>query len=286
MGDFLTKRSVPRRQLYDVRNPQMWHLAEEPWMVGQLEELRLGVWAPQEGEAPPSLQERCGGSSGGEERGGVKAADITSSEFSFDEDSGGQEDIPDREDSPGPVQPKRSRRSGQEVQPAIAKKRRFDLRRDVEADSDEIEILTENISGRPLASLTSPSSSGLARLKARAGQLLSQSRNSATPGPRGLGSTPRGLEGTPRGLGSPLDAWLVRSPAGAQGRELPADSPESPEHIPGPAAVPPSPVRYVSCRVVSCRVACYGTKCSVTPFSQETPCLRCPRPLPGQDRRR
>ena len=263
-------------------------------MVGQLEELRLGVWAPQEGEAPPSLQEGCGGSSGGEERGGVEAADIQSPDFSHDEL---QDDSPDlREDSPEPAQHKRSRRGGLEVQPATAKKRRFDPRRDVEADSgDEIEILTESISGRPLASLTSPSNSGLARLKARAAQLLSQSRDGATPRadralggtsrglggtPRGLVGTPRGLEVTPRGIGSPLDAWLVRSPAAVQGRGL-LESPESPEHIPGPAAVPPSPVRYSWSFLVTTCPTIFQWSCTLYPPGDPLPPKPPPPPRPG-----
>ena len=46
LGDFLTKKETPLVCMYDVRNPQMWPVTEESWMVGQLEKAGISSWKP------------------------------------------------------------------------------------------------------------------------------------------------------------------------------------------------------------------------------------------------
>ena len=46
LGDFLTRKEAPLVRMYDVRNPEMWPLTEETWMVGQLQGAGIGGWKP------------------------------------------------------------------------------------------------------------------------------------------------------------------------------------------------------------------------------------------------
>ena len=204
LGDFLTKMPAPAIQPYDVRNPEMWRLLEEEWVQESLQDLGIR-WRPQ--PASPPLQEKPQ----------ELVQEITSPDFSAEEDDNIAEDLPDMSHSP---QMKRSRRSNR-GSGAAAKKTKLDPRPGGRDSPDEIQIVEETLAPRPAATLATPSPSGIARLRAKARSLLSQSSQS---GQRVSGGT--------------LDSWVVRPPAPPP---APA-SPDSPEQS-LPPAFPPSPIR-------------------------------------------
>lgn len=190
IGDFLTKKQMPVVTMYDVRNPDMWALVEEGWMVEQLEGLGLG-WSPG---GPPSLQEN---SQGVEQEESPGYLDLASPDYSGDE----VVEVGAAEDTPG-------KRPGRPARGPVAKRART-----VSDETDEIEIVSESISSPS----RQPSSSGMARLRARAAELRGQTPGQAT-----------------------LDTWVTRPPAAP----LPT-SPDSPEQQAPPDAPDalPSPIR-------------------------------------------
>ena len=185
IGDFLTKKQLPVVAMYDVRNPDMWALIEEGWMVEQLEGLGLEGWSPG---GAPSLQENSQGEEQGESPGYL---DLASPDYSGDEvvEVGSSEATPGKR----PSMP----------QGSAAKRAR--------TVSDEIEIVSENITSPS----SQPSTSGLARLRARAAELRGQTSGQAS-----------------------LDSWVLHGPGAA----LQPTSPDSPEQQAPPDALP-SPIR-------------------------------------------
>lgn len=134
IGDFLTKRKAPAVSLYDLRNPELWALTEEPRLVEELRRAGLGR-AP----GPPSLQEE---------------EELVSPGYS---DGEGEPASPA---GPPGKRPRRScSSSGMQIVGVLT---------DEEDSNAEVEIIGESVSS-PVPAVRP---SGLARLKVTAQQLL------------------------------------------------------------------------------------------------------------------
>ena len=217
LGDYLTKKEAPSVPMYDVRNPDMWPLTEEGWKVEELKDAGLNAWKPlTRSEGVPwhqaalrqvrdvQLQEQV------EE----PSPDYSDLEDHFD--------FPEMANSPEPEQ----RANG-------AKRRRITQDSD---EDEEIEVLSV---AKPSSSSQPPPLSSVARLKAKAAELIKKEQTQ-----------------------SRLDKWVITSPSlrlsqGEATQRQQANSPESPvlqqsqdaQDLPVPLSplrrteVPPSPLR-------------------------------------------
>ena len=217
LGDYLTKKEAPSVPMYDVRNPDMWPLTEEGWKVEELKDAGLNAWKPlTRSEGVPwhqaalrqvrdvQLQEQV------EE----PSPDYSDLEDHFD--------FPEMANSPEPEQ----RANG-------AKRRRITQDSD---EDEEIEVLSV---AKPSSSSQPPPLSSVARLKAKAAELIKKEQTQ-----------------------SRLDTWVITSPSlrlsqseATQRQQV--NSPESPvlqqsqdaRDSPVPLSplrrteVPPSPLR-------------------------------------------
>ena len=210
LGDYLTKKEPPSVPMYDVRNPEMWPLTEEGWKVEELQEAGLSVRKPTtqaEGVhwhqaalrqvREVQLQER-------------EEVEEPSPNFSDLED---HFDFPEMANSP-------------ETEERVNGAKRRRITQDSEED-EEIEVLSVV---KPSASSQPPPLSSVARLKARAAELIKKDTQRR------------------------LDSWVIASPRlsqGGSGATHQVNSPESPVHQEAqaspdsPISVPLSPLRRV-----------------------------------------
>ena len=209
LGDFLTKKEPPSVPMYDVRNPEMWPLTEEGWKVEELQEAGLGAWKPpSRSEGVPwhqaalrevrdvQLQER-------------EEVEEPSPNFSDLED---HFDFPEMADSP-------------ETEERVNGAKRRRIAQD-SGEDEEIEVLSIV---KPSPSSQPPPQSSVARLKARAAELIKKDKQRR------------------------LDSWVIASPRlsqGGGGATQQVNSPESPVHqevqaSPDSPPVPLSPLRRV-----------------------------------------
>jgi len=208
LGDFLTKKEPPYVSMYDVRNPEMWPLTEEGWKVEELQEAGLGTWKPpSQSEGVPWHQAAL-----------REVRDVQLQEREeFEEPSPNFSDLEDHFDFPEMA-------NSPEIEERVNGAKRRRIAQD-SGEDEEIEVLSIV---KPSPSSQPPPQSSVARLKARAAELIKKDKQRR------------------------LDSWVVASPRlsqGGGGATQQVNSPESPpvhqesQASPDSPPVPLSPLR-------------------------------------------